>query len=81
MGGGRRWAGWGSMAAWLLAQGSISPGFGFPKQKPNCTWGLWWYSRHQTGVGEAPLPLPTYSSSHILLTYSQDSISSRFLQK
>lgn len=32
--------GGGSMAAWPLAQGSISLDFGFPK--PDCTWDLWW---------------------------------------
>lgn len=30
----------GSMAAWPLAQDSISLDFGFPKL--DCTWGLWW---------------------------------------
>lgn len=45
--------GGGSIAAWLLAQGSISPDFGFPKPKPDCTWGLQWYSCHQTG-GQLP---------------------------
>lgn len=42
------------MAAWPLAQGSISLDFGFQKLKLYCTWGLWCYVELPPDWGAAP---------------------------